>query len=184
VIERPGHGAELDRRFGERFGFWQPVGSSHRDLGWLYDRGYIRHVEQTEGDALTGSRSVRYETTPQGMEFFEAWLRKSVGPDAPPLRSELLLKVSFPATSDELLELWHQDARMQEQWCVDRINALAEPGDVEALAEGHKDLPVLNPLLLREAETVYWNAIIECLTLVITELRRVYERRTGRRLAA
>lgn len=182
VIEEAAHGGELDRRFAERFGFWRPSSTSHRDLGWLRNRGYIRPVD---GEAPGGPQSVRYEATPEGVAFFEAWLRAPVGTGAPPLRSELLMKVRFPTASDELLQLWYREARAQEQWCINRMQALAEvPADLQALAERQKEMPVLSPLLLREAESIYLNTTVGYLALVMRALRRLYETRTGRPLEA
>jgi DNA-binding PadR family transcriptional regulator len=182
LIEQPGYAGELDRRFNERFSLWRPGSSAHADLKWLRDRGYIRAVGQLAVGQGAHAIGVCYEATAGGREFFEAWMLEPVGVEAPPLRSELLMKVGFPAASDELLVQLYRDARRQEQWCVDRIEKLSGRGDLEALAERGKDWPAISPVLIRDAETAYLKATSDYLATVLGEARRVYEQRTGRRL--
>ncbi len=182
LIEQPGYAGELDRRFNERFPLWRPGSSAHADLRWLRDRGYIRAVGQLAVGQGAHAIGVWYEATVEGRAFFEAWVLEPVGVEAPPLRSELLLKVGFPAASDELLAQVYRDARRQEQWCVDRIEKLSGRGDLEALAERGKDWPAISPVLIRDAETTYLKATSDYLTTILREARRVYEQRTGRRL--
>ena len=182
VIEEPGTAADIERRFNQRFGFWRPASSAHPDLHWLRKRGKVRAIER-EIDGRHGSR-VWYEATGAGVEWFSAWLLESVGPEAPPLRSNLLLKLEFAGASVELLEVTYADAGESEQWCVQRINALAERGDLVALARREKEMDELSPVLVRDAEMAYLQATIQYLQEIRRELRRVYERRTGRRLEA
>jgi hypothetical protein len=184
VIEQAGYAGDLERRFHERFPFWRPGSSPHPDLKWLQRRGLIEAERRAVGEGTHPLQSVWYESTSDGVSFFEGWMREGIGPDAPPLRSELLMKLGFRVIGDELLVQLYRDARAQAEWCVERMNALAGGGDLEALAERDKEMPVLSPVLLRDAETVYLQATNTYLSMVRRELRRVYELRTGRRLEA
>src|SRR5215212_195075 len=182
LIEQPGYAGDLERRFNERFCLWRPGSSPHADLKWLRDRGYIRAVGQVAVGQSAHAIGVYYEATPEGREFFEGWLLEPVGAEAPPLRSELLMKVGFPVASDELLVQLYRGARRQEQWCVDEIAELSDRGDLEALAERGKDWPAISPVLIRDAYAAYLKATSDYARTNLREARRVYEMRTGRRL--
>jgi DNA-binding PadR family transcriptional regulator len=184
LIEQPDYAGALERRFNERLSLWQPGSSPHADLRWLREHGYIRAIGQRAVGEGVHAMAVCYEVTREGRAFFEAWMLESGGAEAPPLRSELLMKVGFPAASDELLVRLYRDARRQEQWCVDRIEELSARGDLEALAQRGKDWSTISPVLVRDAEAAYLKATSDYLTTILREARRVYEQRTGRRLVA
>lgn len=177
LIEQPGYPYDVMLRLRERLPTWQATTSVNHAFDRLEDER-VRYIRKIPGTNW-------YEATPAGRAYFEAWLRESLSPDAPPLRSELLMKVGFPGANVELLERWYKEARAQEQWCINRTQALAEePADLEALAERDKEVPVLSPVLMRDAESIYLNGTIDYLALVMRELRRVVELRTGRPMTA
>jgi DNA-binding PadR family transcriptional regulator len=172
LIEEPGYPYDVMLRMRERLGMWQAATSVNKAFDQLDVDGHIRRVRDSNWS----------EATPEGREFFEGWLLEPVGAEAPPLRSELLMKVGFPAASDELLVQLYRGARRQEQWCVDQIAELSDRGDLEALAERGKDWPAISPVLIRDAYAAYLKATSDYARTILREARRVYEMRTGRRL--
>jgi DNA-binding PadR family transcriptional regulator len=124
LLRRPSHGYELAVRFGELFG-----------PGWEINRGQVYDmvhtleakglVERVPGSgAETGRRSQRYRATEKGERAFADWLSAPASRPRPH-RDTLYLKVALagPHDASHLLE----SIAVQEQACVDRLRAYAEP---------------------------------------------------------
>ena len=175
LIEEPRNRYDVKMQLRQRVGIGDRSPAVYAAFDALEAEGLIRETKPS---------SKWFEATKAGVDFFEGWMLEGVGPEAPPLRSELLMKLGFRIVSDEVLVQLYRGAGSQAEWCVERMNELASGGDLAALAERDKDLPVVSPILLRDAESVFLEAAHTYLGMVRRELRRVYELRTGRRLEA
>lgn len=171
VIERPGYGYELDARLTERIGSWRHSGTAvYPALRSLTRDGSLRErVERPVHD-----RVVWYEATERGRAEFEAWMRRP--PSLLPLRDDLHVKIAL-ASRDDLVFLIEQ-ARAQEQLCLDRIGRLTDTGaDPEQLLRPDVQWPSIGQLWLRRTEVAHLTATIESLqqarTLMKAHLRRV-----------
>lgn len=98
IVERPGYGYELIRRFNERLGVAWDLNSStvYAAIDDLYDRGFI--VVRDERGPVSGrprrSSKLTYEPTPAGIDSFRTWLTAPVG-KVEPVRAEIFLKLAL-----------------------------------------------------------------------------------------
>jgi DNA-binding PadR family transcriptional regulator len=112
VVERPGYGYDLIRRFNERFGAaWRLNNSTVyaaldaleiEDLvvGRLRGRPRDRDLDRS----LERSRTVIYESTPAGKDKFLTWLTAPVG-KVEPLRAAIFLKIGLTTKQEHALAL-------------------------------------------------------------------------------
>lgn len=107
IVERPGYGYDLIRRFNERLGVAWNLNSStvYAAIDDLYDRGLV--VVRDERGPVRGrprrSSKVIYGPTPAGVDSFRTWLTAPVG-KVEPVRAEIFLKLAL-ATQEYALPL-------------------------------------------------------------------------------
>jgi DNA-binding PadR family transcriptional regulator len=107
IVERPGYGYDLIRRFNERLGAAWHLNSStvYAAIDDLWDRGFI--VVRDERGPVRGrprrSSKLIYEATPPGGASFQTWLTAPIG-KVEPVRAEILLKLAL-ATQEYALPL-------------------------------------------------------------------------------
>jgi len=107
IVERPGYGYDLIRRFNERLGAAWNLNSStvYAAIDDLYDRGLI--VVRDESGPVRGrprrSSKLTYEPTPAGIASFRTWLTAPIG-KLEPVRAEIFLKLAL-ATQEYALPL-------------------------------------------------------------------------------
>jgi DNA-binding PadR family transcriptional regulator len=163
VIQRPGYGYQLEQRVKERFGSAQFVASSiYKALGRLEKDRLIRVVGGEElalGDAER-SRRIKYEATPEGVDYFRGWLRASSS--VPLVREELQLRLAFcePHELPRLIEI----IQGEEMVCLRTLGDFQR--DVEDEQEplgGPREWSRLMDLAVDHAEAGFWDARIRWL---------------------
>jgi DNA-binding PadR family transcriptional regulator len=186
VIQRPGYGYQLEQRVKERFGSAQFVASSiYKALGRLEKDSLIRVVggEPLELVDAERSRRIKYEATPEGVEYFRQWMRASSS--VPLVREELQLRIAFcePHELPRLLEI----VRGEEMVCLQMLRDFQRAIDDEE--EFHNGLPEphggahewarLMSMAVDHAEAGFWDARIRWLQdvrLFLEGLREEAER--------
>jgi DNA-binding PadR family transcriptional regulator len=96
VVQQQDTVAGVARRLSDRFavaGF--PKGSAYDNLPSLADKGFVRVVAKGPSDEPTRDR---YEATPEGIQYFRAWLRRTELP--PIIRDALQCKLEFTGPAD------------------------------------------------------------------------------------
>lgn len=93
LLERPGSGQELARRFDKSIGyFWHATHQQiYRELGRLEQAGWIESLEP----AATRGRQRAYQVLPAGREELRRWTAESSDPR--PMRDELMLRIRAEA---------------------------------------------------------------------------------------
>lgn len=128
LVERRGYAYDIARRFEDTVGpaFHVHYGAIYQALDALERdeliRGALReHDELSERRRRTGPRVV-YETTDEGIEAYEQWIRTPARVE--PLRGELALKVALsrPEHGPALLSLIDD----YERACLERLKEHAE----------------------------------------------------------
>jgi DNA-binding PadR family transcriptional regulator len=169
LIQQPGNRWSVHRRLKEQ-GLRHPSATVYSAFDGLLREGLIRET----GDAW-------FEATPEGLEFFEDWMRETVDRQAPPLRSRLLMKLALTSgTAEELAQL-HRECVRQEEWCVERMNELeVVDADLEQqLPNAPRKWSVIRDGLLRDAEQAHMTATVDTLSDIRRAAREAYERLTG-----
>lgn len=113
LLDRPGHPYDLAARFDQRVG--RAWGLKRGQVYLLLDRlREERLVELAESQQVGGRTRSVYRATEAGRDAFERWLLSRDAGPVPPLRSDLLIKLSFgaPEHAPHLLELVSE--RMQQ----------------------------------------------------------------------
>lgn len=181
VIEHPANSYQLERRLESRFGSAGFAhGTAYQAVRRLSGRGYIRPTEPdppVQGDRPSAGPlpATVYEATPQGVEHFRRWLRASIS--TPPVREELLAKISFCGPSDlpRMIEL----LRDAELACTAELKGLNERMRRERLAAGDDAWRRLMSLIVTAGDVAWWDSRIKWLG----ELRS-YLQREGQRYQA
>ena len=93
LLEKPGTGAELARRFDKSFGhFWQATHQQiYRELGKLEGDGLLESAERDSGRG----RQRHYTVLPAGQAELGRWCRLAADPR--PIRDELLVRLRAAA---------------------------------------------------------------------------------------
>lgn len=114
IVERPGYGYDLIRRFNERLGAaWHLNPSTvYNAIDDLWDRGFIV-VRDERGMVGRPRRSTKliYEATPPGAAWFRTWLTAPVG-KVEPVRAEIFLKLALASQEHALPLLQVIDAQI------------------------------------------------------------------------
>jgi DNA-binding PadR family transcriptional regulator len=179
VIQRPGYGYQLEQRVKERFGSAQFVASSiYKALGRLEKDRLIRVVggEALELIDAERSRRIKYEATPEGVDYFRQWLRASSS--APLVREELQLRIAFcePHELPRLIEI----IQGEEMVCLRMFSEFQRGlNDEEEPLDGPRGWSRLMDLAVDHAEASFWDARIRWLQdvrLFLEGLREEAER--------
>ncbi|MCW3018870.1 MAG: transcriptional regulator, PadR-like family [Solirubrobacterales bacterium] len=175
VIERPGYGYQLAQRLEERCGAWgwEPSGV-YPALNQLASDEHVRR-RGAKGSGTTGRGAPRviYESTPRGVEFFEAWILESSAPS--PFRQELDLKILF--SGPEFLPRLIDHTWAQEQTCVNDLRVLTStrpPASPDRMS--WREAAVV---LQRDAEIKLLQVRIEWLQDARKTMRTILERSRG-----
>ena len=183
VIQRPGYGYQLEQRVKERFGSAQFVASSiYKALGRLEKDNLISVVggsEEIELDGAERQRRIKYEATPQGVDYFREWLRASSS--VPLVREELQLRIAFcePHELPRLIEIIHGE----EQVCLAMLKEFQRSVREGERANGRREWSRLMDMAVDHAEAGFWDARIRWLQDVrvfLDGLRAEAERYAGR----
>jgi DNA-binding PadR family transcriptional regulator len=176
VIERPGYGYQLAQRLDERCGAWgwEPSGV-YDALSRLESEEHVRAVRE-KGSGATGRGAPRkiYESTAQGVAFFEDWILKSSPPS--PFRQELDLKLLF--SGPEFLSALIDQTWAQEQMCIDGLRVLTSTTQAPPAARIATWAEVA-PVLQRDGEIKFLQARIEWLQDSRKTMRAVLDRSAG-----
>lgn len=117
LVERPGYGYDLIRRFNERFGAaWRLNQSTiYAALDVLDKEQLVVGRARDAGDAPAGSvqryRKVIYEPTAKGTETFLTWLTAPV-PEVEPMRAAIFLKIGLTKQEHSLALIQVLDAQI------------------------------------------------------------------------
>jgi DNA-binding PadR family transcriptional regulator len=175
VIERSGYGYELYQRLNQRVEGHEiseravyPALSSLARSGW---------IQQSLRDGRAHRQRVWYESTPGGVDEFQGWMRRP--PDEPAsLRSDFRWKLAL-ATIDDLPDLIEQ-TRVQQQACVDRIEALTREPQPAPPREDELDWRPMGRLLVRRSDVAHLQTQIEVLQAVRREMKDAVRRHASR----
>lgn len=174
VIERPGYGYELAQRLSERIEGLQLSDSAvYPALESLARDGLIRERHRS---GRAHRQRIWYEGTPEGVGHFDAWMDKPS--DLAPLRGALRFKIAV-ATFDRLPRLIEQ-TREQEQECLDRIERLTSPNDLDSLLDPDAEWAPTGRLVLRRTDVKLLQAQIEALQEARAEMKRAVRRHATR----
>jgi DNA-binding PadR family transcriptional regulator len=181
VIEAPANTYQLERRLETRFGSAAFAhGTAYHAVRRLAGQGLIRPVERDdvlppEATRAQALPATAYEATPRGVEHFRRWLHASTA--IPPVREELLAKISFCRPSDlpRMIEI----VRDAELACTARLNELNERMRIARRLAADDAWARLMSLIVTAGDVAWWDARIRWLQ----ELRR-YLQREGQRYQA
>ena len=187
VIQRPGYGYQLEQRVKERFGSAQFVASSiYKALGRLEKDNLIRVVggsEEIELDGAERQRRIKYEATPQGVDYFREWLRASSS--VPLVREELQLRIAFcePHELPRLIEIIHGEEQVCLAMLAEFQRSVREGERLNGRLNGRREWSRLMDMAVDHAEAGFWDARIRWLQDVrvfLEGLREEAERQAGR----
>jgi DNA-binding PadR family transcriptional regulator len=181
VIELPGNSYQLERRLEGRFGSAQFAhGTAYQAVKRLSKQGLIRAVEEDRSSQsvhteLGGMPATAYEATAAGVEHFEGWLRSSTS--MPPVREELLAKISFCAPEDlpRMIEI----VREAELACMAQLEGLGERTRRARRLAGNDEWRRLMGIIVSSGDAAWWDARIKWLQAL-----RQYLQREGQRFQA
>jgi DNA-binding PadR family transcriptional regulator len=160
VIERPGYGYDLAQRLDQRCGSWgwEPTGV-YGALDSLARSGHVRSrgAKRPRAPGRAAPRLV-YEATPEGLDFFSAWMHSTSTPK--PIRQELDLKLLF--SSPEFLPDLIDQTWSHEQHCLNQLSKLTS-GASQPTQSGLPGLSELAHQLHTNAEVRLLQARIEWL---------------------
>jgi DNA-binding PadR family transcriptional regulator len=168
LVERRGYAYDVARRFEDTVGpaFHVHYGAIYQALDALERDALIRgalreHDVLSERRRRTGPRVV-YETTDEGLEAYEAWIRTPARVE--PLRGDLALKVAMsrPEHGPALLTLIDD----YERACLERLKEHA--ATAEDVEQGAPSWRLSSSAIARERATRLLNAEIEW----VRDLRR------------
>lgn len=118
LVERPGYGYDVIRRFNERFGLWDLNYSTvYAAIDALADQELIAAVDEKGRCSHSTDRrpkrspKVRYEPTPGGTERFLTWLTAPLG-KVEPVRGEIFLRLGLAKQEHALALLQVIDAQI------------------------------------------------------------------------
>jgi DNA-binding PadR family transcriptional regulator len=169
LVERRGYAYDIARRFEETVGpaFHVHYGAIYQALDALERDELIRGALR-EGDLLSERRRragprVVYETTDEGVEAYETWIRTPARVE--PLRGELALKVALsrPEHGAALLALIDD----YERACLDRLREHSASAE-DAAGNGAPSWRLSSSAIARERATRLLNAELEW----VRDLRR------------
>jgi DNA-binding PadR family transcriptional regulator len=174
LIERPGNSYQLERRLEHRFGSAGFAhGSAYHAIRRLSKRGLIRPVEASpqlgeDVGGIGGRAATAYEATPRGVEFFRRWL--SASSSIPPVREELLAKISFcgPADLPRMVAI----VREAELACTARLNELNRRVRAQRRIDADDPWRRLMTLIVAAGDAAWWDARIKWLQDLRTYLQR------------
>ncbi|HEY6780059.1 MAG TPA: PadR family transcriptional regulator [Thermoleophilaceae bacterium] len=170
LVERRGYAYDIARRFEDTVGpaFHVHYGAIYQALDALERDALIRgalreHDVLSERRRRTGPRVV-YETTDEGLEAYEEWIRTPARVE--PLRGELALKVALsrPEHGPALLTLIDD----YERACLERLKEHAAAAEDAVEQEGAGSWRLSSSAIARERATRLLNAEIEW----VRDLRR------------
>ena len=177
VIERPGYGYQLAQRLEERFGAWGWQGSGvYGALDQLARDGYVRPLrEKGSGATRRGAPRVIYESTPEGIDFFDDWISRSSAPS--PFRQELDLKILF--SGPELVPRLIDQTWAQEQTCIHDLRALTARTRTVAV-HPRSSWREVSGVLQRDAEIKLLQVRIEWLQDARRAMKEILDRSAGK----
>jgi DNA-binding PadR family transcriptional regulator len=174
VIERPGYGYQLAQRLEERCGAWGYDPSGVYGALEQLERDNLVQSSREKGASGRGARRVIFESTSEGVEFFEDWISKSSAPS--PFRQELDLKLLFSGV--ESLPALIDHTWGQEQSCLDQLQALTRT--TRAPAE-HMSWRDASAALARDGEIELLEARVKWLQNVRKTAKAFLDRSAGGR---
>jgi DNA-binding PadR family transcriptional regulator len=174
VIEQPGNSYQLGQRLEGRFGSAQFAhGTAYHAVMRLSKKGLIRAVgEDQSGAEGAGMRGTVYEATTAGVEHFERWLRSSTS--MPPVREELLAKISFCAPGD--LPRMVEIVREAELVCIAQLGDLGERTRRARRLAGNDEWRRLMSIIVTSGDAAWWEARIRWLQALRQYLQKEVER--------
>lgn len=181
LIEQPANSYQLERRLETRFGAAQFAhGTAYQAVRRLAGQGLIRPRASHPPDARASDGAgplpaVAYEPTPEGFEHFRRWLLASTS--TPPVREELLAKVTFcgPADLPRMIEIV-RDAELACTAQLEEVNARMRR---ERHLAGNDRWRRVMSLIVIASDVAWWDGRIKWLA----ELRS-YLQREGQRYQA
>lgn len=125
VIQQQDTVAGIGRRLADQFASARfPKGSAHGNLPHLAEKGYVRLIEKGPPDEPTRDR---YEATPEGIEYFRKWLRRTELP--PVVRDALQCKLELLEREDlaALIRIVREEEQAYTAACdIARVRVLRE----------------------------------------------------------
>lgn len=125
VIQEHDTVAGVDRRLADQFASARFTrGSAHKNLPSLAEKGYVRLLKKGPPTEPTLDR---YEATPQGVELFRGWLRRTELP--PAIRDALQCKLEFLEREDlaALIQIVREEEQAYTSACdIARSRVLGE----------------------------------------------------------
>jgi DNA-binding PadR family transcriptional regulator len=181
LIEQSGNSYQLERRLEARFGSAQFAhGTAYQAVKRLSKQGLIRALDGDQ--SITAARAeasglpaTAYEATAVGVEHFDHWLQASTS--MPPVREELLAKISFCAPEDlpRMIEI----VREAELACMAQLEGLGERTRRARRLAGNDEWRRLMGIIVSSGDAAWWDARIKWLQAL-----RQYLQREGQRFQA
>ena len=138
VIERPGYGYSLLKRFEREYAELLPIRSDwhvYRALDALKSKGLIDQIPDQGGDALSGGRQPKphYRATDAGVTVYAEWLLSQVGTPhkhAQLLARQLAVLAHRPEVALQIIDRY-------EAICLEALARVATPDRHRTTAEGN-----------------------------------------------